>query len=162
MVLVVGAKGGVGTTRVAQELVKTSNALAVDLADGQLAAELGRTAWALGPEIYQVGARQRAQFIDGILQRNITLLWTPDCGAIEATWAFVQALDQRRLVVIDGGLEPPPGLDPLLSAVLIVTQDNDLARWHTAQLTARFPQAEVIVGTREAAREWAAKKFRGV
>ena len=161
MLLVVGAKGGVGTTRVALELTKASNALAVDLADGQLAAELGRTAWALGPEICQSGARQRAQFIDGILQRNITLLWTPEFGAIDATWVFVQALDQRRPVVIDGGLEPPANLDPLVSAVLIVTQDSDLARWHAAQLQVRFPQADVVMGTREAAREWAAKKLRG-
>ena len=161
MILVVGTKGGVGTTLVAQELIRATNALGVDLADGQLAARLGRTTWALGAEVYQVGARQRSTFIDDILRRSITLLWTPECGDIAATWAFVQALDQRRPVVMDGGLEPPANLDPLLSAVVIVTQDNDVARWHTTRLQARFPQAAVVLGTREAAREWAAEKSRG-
>ena len=162
MMLVVGAKGGVGTTRVALELARQSAAIALDLADGQLAAQLGRPSWMLGAELYQVGSSQRAQFIETILKRRITLVWTPVCGAPDATWTFVQAIDQRQPVVIDGGLEPPANLDPLLTVVLIVTQDNAMARWHEAQLRARFPRAHVIAGTREAAREWAAQNMTGV
>ena len=162
MMLVVGSKGGVGATQVALELARQSAAIGLDLADGQLAAQLSRASWVLGAELYQVGARQRAQFIETILKRRITLLWTPVCGALDATWAFVQAIDRRQPVVIDGGLEPPANLDPLVSAVLIVTQDNAIARWHEARLRVRFPRSEVIAGTREAAREWAARNLTGV
>ena len=162
MLLVVGVKGGVGTTQVALELARQTTAIALDLANGQLAAQLGRASWVLGAEIYQVGTRQRAQFIEAILKRRITLLWRPECGALDATWVFVQALDQRQPVVIAGGLEPPAGLDPVVGSVLIVTQYTAIARWHEARLRARFPQAQSIAGTREAAREWAAKNITGV
>ena len=74
----------------------------------------------------------------------------------------MQALDQRSAIVIDGGLEPPAGLEARVGQVLIVTQDNAVARWHEAQLRTRFPQAQCLTGTREAAREWAAKNITGV
>ena len=163
--LVVGAKGGVGTTALARELVRTGQTLAVDLADGELAAQLERPTWLLNYDLYNapVNGIWRSQLIEAALKRSITLMWRPDCGDSEVQWSFVCDLANRRTLVLDGGITPPVGIDPLASQVVIVSQDNAVARWHETRLRVRYPEAQVVdIGTRQAAREWAAKQFQGV
>jgi hypothetical protein len=165
--LIVGAKGGVGTTLVAQELIKVGKTLVVDAADGTLAARLGRPTWNLTYEITTATGEWRATLIEQALKKRVTLLWTPANGMAEAPWEFVRDLARRTTLVIDGGVQPPIGIDALtISAtaqIVIVTQpDNSVAQWHVVQLQQRYPQASVITGTRQAARELADQLFKGV
>lgn len=166
--LIVGAKGGVGTTLVAQELIRSGKTLAVDAADGMLAARLGRPTWNLTYEITAATGEWRATLIEQALKKRVTLLWMPANGAVEAACEFVRDLARRGPVVIDGGLEPPGTVDALVAApaatqVVIVTQpDNSLAQWHVAHLQQRYPAALVSAGTRQAARELANQLFKGV
>ncbi len=163
--LVVGTKGGVGTTALARELVHTGQTLAVDLADGELATLLERPTWLLNYDLYNapMNGVWRNQLIEAALKRSITLMWRPDYGDSEVQWSFVRDLANRRTVVLDGGITPPAGIDPLANRVVIVSQNNVVARWHEAQLRARYPKAQVVdIGTRQAAREIAAQLFQGV
>jgi hypothetical protein len=163
--LVVGAKGGVGTTTLAREMVRSGQVLAVDLADGELATQLDRPTWLLSRDLYNapVGGVWRNQLIEAALKRSITLLWRPDCGDTDVQWTFLRDLANRRPLVIDGGLIPPAGIDMLVNQVVIVSQDNAVARWHEARLRARYPEAQVKeIGTRQAAREVAAQLIQGV
>ena len=158
--LVVGAKGGVGTTTLAREMVRSAQALAVDLADGELAGRLERRTWALSRAL-DSGGTWRSQLIEVALKSSVTLLWRPEYGDSEILWSFVRDLANRRTVVIDGGLTPPAAIDGLAGQVMIVSQDNAVAHWHEEQLRARYPEAQVvIVGTRQAAREVAATYFK--
>ena len=164
--LIVGAKGGVGTTTVAQELIRAGKALAVDTADGSLAACLERATWPLSRDLYTATGTWRAALIEKALQKRITLLWTAEQAAstaADAPWEFVRDLARRGPVVIDGGIEPPTAVDTLITQVVIVTQpDNSLARWHVAQLQQRYPAALVSAGSRQAARDLAGQLFKGV
>jgi hypothetical protein len=163
--LVVGTKGGVGTTTLARELVQSGQTLAVDLADGELAAQLERPTWMLNYDLYNapVNGIWRSQLIEAALKRSITLLWQPECGDSEVQWSFVRDLANRRTVVLDGGITPPAGIDWLAKQVVIVSQNNAVARWHEARLRVRYPEAQVVdIGTRQAAREVAAQLFQGV
>ena len=166
VILIVGAKGGVGTTTVAHELTRVGKTLAVDAADGVLAARLGRATWNLTHEIYAATGAWRAALIEKALQKRITLLWTVEqvvSADATAPWEFVRDLARRGPVVIDGGLEPPAEVDALAMQVVIVTQpDNPLAQWHVAQLQQRYPAARVITGTRQGAAELAGQLFSGV
>ena len=45
---------------------------------------------------------------------------------------------------------------------VIVSADNEVARWHEQRLLGRYPRASVIQGTREAARALAAQLFKSV
>ena len=157
--LVIGAKGGVGTTTVALELARRGSAVAVDLADGQFAARLERATWSLATLGFGTASQQR-EAVELIVKRGPALMWTPECHlAIEAVQAGLRAIGVRRPVVMDGGLEPQPGLAALADAVVIITADSDLARWHEQHLRQRYPQAQSSLGTREAARELAAQLF---
>ena len=166
VLLVVGAKGGVGTTTVAQEVIRTGKALAVDTAGGSLAASLERATWHLTRDLYAATGMWRATLIEKVLQKRITLLWTAEHAASAdagAPWELVRDLARRGPVVIDGGIEPPAALDSLITQVVIVTQaDNSLAQWHVARLQQRFPAALVSTGTRQAARELAGQLIKGV
>jgi len=162
-VLIVGAKGGVGTTLVAQELIKAGKTLVVDAADGTLAARLGRPTWNLTYEITTATGEWRATLIEQALKKRVTLLWTPANGAAEAQWEFVRDLARRTTLVIDGGVQPPIGIDALTTHVVIVTRpDNSVAQWHVVQLQQRYPAALVSAGTRQAASELAGQLFKGV
>ena len=158
--LVIGAKGGVGTTRVARELVKASDAIALDLADGQLAARLERITWPLAWLAF-VTPMQRRSMIETIVQRRYSLAWSPECGLKPAqAWAAVHEVAVRRPVIIDGGIEPPDEAAQQADAIIIVSADTDVARWHTRRLSAQYPQATVTIGTKDAARALAAQLFQ--
>ena len=96
VILVVGAKGGVGTTTVAHELTRVGKTLAVDAADGALAARLGRATWNLTHEIYAATGAWRAKLIEQALKKRVTLLFTVENlvtgsglqrrGSLCATW----------------------------------------------------------------------------
>ncbi len=159
MILVIGAKGGVGTTTFAAELVCIADAIGLDLSDGQMAGRLDRATWALSPVAYATAAARR-ELIDTVVRRRIALLWTPDCAlSNEDIWGAVRDIDNRVPVIADGGIEPPPGAQAAARAVVIVTADNDIARWHTRRLQARFPGAIVVEGTKEAAGDLADRLF---
>ena len=158
--LVIGAKGGVGTTRVAHTLVKAGDAIALDLADGQLAARLERTTWPLAWLAF-VTPTQRRSMIETIVQRRFSLAWSPECGLKPAqAWAAVREVAVRRPVIIDGGIEPPDEAAQQADAIIIVSADTDVARWHTRRLSAQYPQATVTLGTKDAARALAAQLFQ--
>ena len=160
MILVVGAKGGVGTTQVAYELARASKAVALDLADGQLAARLERTTWSLGRFVF-ITAAQRREMVEAIVERRCTLLWAVECNLrLESTWTTVRDIASRKPVVIDGGIAPPEEAGQWSEQVVIVSTDNVVARWHEQQLRARYPHAVVVDGTKEAARALAARLFK--
>jgi hypothetical protein len=167
VILIVGAKGGVGTTTVAHELTRVGKALAVDAADGVLAAQLGRATWNLTHEIYAATGAWRAKLIEQALKKRVTLLFSVEnlvtgSGAA-APWEFVRDMARRVPVIIDSGIEPPAEVDALVTQAVIVTQpDNPLAQWHVAQLQQRYPGVRVIAGTRQAAAELAGQLFLGV
>jgi len=157
--LVIGAQGGVGTTRVARELVKAGDAIALDLADGQLAARLERTTWPLA-WLTLVAPVQRRSMIETIVQRRFSLAWSPECGLNPAAvWAAVREVDVRWPVIIDGGIAPPDEAAQQADAIIIVSAETDVARWHTRRLSAQYPQATVTLGTKDAARALAAQMF---
>jgi hypothetical protein len=163
--LIVGAKGGVGVTRLAREMVRLGQTLAVDLADGELATQLEQATWLLNHNLYRApaGSARRSQLIEAVLKRSITLIRCPDCGDSEKQWSFVRDLANRRPLVMDGGITPPASVDPLVNQAVIVSQDNAVARWHEVQLRLRYPEAQVVeIGTRQVAREIAAQLFQGV
>jgi len=158
--LVIGAKGGVGATRVARTLVKAGDAIALDLADGQLAARLERTTWPLAWLAF-VTPTQRRTMIETIVQRCLSLVWSPECSLnpVQA-WAAVREVDVRRPVVIDGGITPPTEAAQQADTIIIVSAETDLARWHTRRMSAQYPQATVTLGTKDAARALAAQMFQ--
>jgi hypothetical protein len=147
MILVMGAKGGVGTTRTALELIRTGNAIAVDLADGRLAAQLERATLHLATLGYASAFEQRLM-VDEIIRKGTPLIWTETSPLVSAKiWPALSAIALRRPVVIDGGLEPPIDLKPWLQQVIIVSAATDLARQHEQHLVQIFPHAIVIDGT---------------
>ncbi|HKZ86631.1 MAG TPA: hypothetical protein VJ793_23615 [Anaerolineae bacterium] len=159
MILVIGAKGGVGTTSVAAALARAGDAIGADLADGGLAGRLERPTWALSQLAFALPAALHER-VDDIVRRRATLLWTPDCAlSTEKTVSVLRDIDNRCPIITDGGIELPPGVEQLAEAVVIVTADDDIARWHERRLLARFPGAIVIEGTREAAADLADRLF---
>jgi hypothetical protein len=159
MILVIGAKGGVGATTFATELTRITEGIGLDLADGQLAARLERPTWALSQLAFALPAALRER-VDDIVRRRATLLWTPDCAlSTEKTLSALRDIDNRCPIVADGGIEPPQGSEQLAEAVVIVSTEDDIAGWHERRLLARFPGATVVAGTREAAADLADRLF---
>ncbi len=159
MIYVIGTKGGVGTTTVAVELARAGSAVAVDLADGQFAARVERTTWPLAALAFVVATTRRAR-IEEIVQRRHTLLWSAECAlAPDNTWSIIYDIAHRRPVVIDGGLAPVAAVVRQAEQYVIVTADNDVARWHERQLLQQMPRALVVFGLKEAARVLAAQLF---
>ena len=162
MILVIGAKGGVGTTLVAHELVRESQAIGLDRSDGQLVARLERTTWPLGWLTYAAPA-QRRKMVETIIQRRFSLMWSVECNVtLESTWAIVRDIAIRRPIVIDGGITSMDDAAQWSEHIVIVSADNEVARWHERRLLGRYPRASVIQGTREAARALAAQLFKSV
>jgi hypothetical protein len=128
LVLVVGAKGGLGTTSLAKHLVQAmEGAVGLDLADGQLAAQLERKTWSLAGLAFATGT-QRQSAVDRIIKQRITLLWTPECGlAQNDVWSIVRAVADRTLVVADGGIEPLLEAADLADATVTVGADDPVA-----------------------------------
>ncbi len=165
IIMIVGAKGGVGTTMVAQILIRSGKTLGVDAADGALAAKLERATWKLTHEIYTTTGSWRAALIEQVLKRRVTLLWSAEnraaVGHEAAPWEFVRDVARRATIVIDAGVEPPSEMDALATQAVIVTQsDNPLAQWHQEHLQQRYPGARVITGNRQAAHELAGQLFQ--
>lgn len=145
MILVIGAKGGVGTTTVAAILVRALHGVGLDAADGTLAARLDRPAVSLA----QVALLPRGPLqdtVDRVVQKRLTLLWTPECSLLSGpVLEFVQAVDQRIEVVADGGIEPPPELANRPARVLVVSvPGNPVAQYHEKRLLAWLPGARVL------------------
>lgn len=162
MILVIGAKGGVGTTSVAYELVRASQAIGLDRSDGQLLARLERTTWPLAWLTYAAPA-QRRKMVETIIQRRFSLMWSVECNVIsDSAWAVVRDIANRRPVVIDGGIALLDDAAQWSEHIVIVSEDNEVARWHERRLLGRYPRASVIEGTREAARTLAAQLFKSV
>lgn len=160
LILVVGAKGGLGTTSLAVELSKAGRGIALDLTqDRQLATRLERVTWPLSRPTF-AGEGQRREALDTCLRRRVTLLWTPECALrSDDAWAFVSALADRTAVVADGGIEPPAEVDALAALTLVVTGDSPVAGWHTRRLKERYPNAVVTAGDEESIRNLAARIF---
>lgn len=165
LTLVVGAKGGLGTTSLTLHLVRAARGVGLDLADGQLAARLDRAAWSLARPAF-VTAAQRREAIEHVVKRRVTLLWTTECHLVEdEVWGFVRAVADRTAVVADGGIQPPEEVAGLADAVIVVSGDTDVAQYHERRLRERFPEAVVVMlpptrrELRGAARELAQQVF---
>jgi len=170
LVLVMGAKGGVGTTSVALHLARAAQGIGLDLTtDGQLAARLERPTWTLVDVALRSAQQQR--MVDQAVKRAVSLLWTPVCALSnisDEAWDFVRAVADRVLVVADGGIEPVGEVGCLADVAIIVSAaGSDVAQFHTQRLGRQFPNARVLeldlsqsrTETRDAARELAAELF---
>ncbi len=153
LILVIGAKGGVGATALAKELALGGNGVGLDLADGQLAAQLERTAWTLTRVVFSPPG-QRRQALDDVVRRLITLLWMPECSlVIEDAVGFVRAVTDRVDVVADGGIEPLEEIAALADVVIVVSEDNPVAQHHERRWKDRFPDALVTQYDKEMVQE---------
>ncbi|MCP4542647.1 MAG: hypothetical protein GY832_36455 [Chloroflexi bacterium] len=165
LILVVGAKGGVGTTSLALHLTRELKAIGLDAADGQLAAHLERKTWTLAGLAFSAG-NQRQNAIDRIVKQRISLLWTPECDlAGDSVWDIVQAIADRTTIIADGGITPLPQIAERANAILIASAwGNPVSAYHERKLKQQFPGASVVslnlaqsrTVTRDTARELAA------
>ncbi len=165
LILIIGAKGGLGTTSLARHLAQVGNGVGLDLYDGQLAALLERKTWSLAGTA-RTTRQERQRAIDQIANRRITLLWTPECNlAPDDVWHTVQDVANRAVVVADCGIEPLEAVVDLADVVIIVSKDNPVAQHHEGRLQGRFPDAVIVTldlaqsrhESRDAARELAAQ-----
>ncbi|MCP3957015.1 MAG: hypothetical protein GY719_04100 [bacterium] len=160
LILLIGAKGGVGTTSLARCLARDGRGVGLDLSDGQLAARLERRTWSLAGLLFDGNARGA---VDQIVKRRISLLWSPECKLDpDAVRGMVRAVADRSLVVADGGIEPVEEVAELADVVIVVTAkgaDEDeasrtnslVAQYHVHRLKRRFPEAVVTPYSREVA-----------
>lgn len=155
LILVVGAKGGVGATSMALDLVRGGNAVGLDMAgDRQLAARLGRRTWTLARIVFAMpGQRRRA--IDTVVDNRPVLLWTQECALKPDTTAeFVRAVADRDDVVVDGGMRPRREIAEIADWVIVVTDDDDtVARYHAQKLKKRYSGSLVVAYNRETVQE---------
>lgn len=155
LILVVGAKGGIGTTSMALDLVRGLDAVGLDMAgDRELAAQLGRRAWTLARIVFAMpGQRRRA--IDTVVDNRPVLLWTQECALKPSTTAeFIQAVADRDDVVVDGGIRPRQEIAEIADQVIIVTDDDDpVARYHAQKLKKRYSGSLVVSYDRETVQE---------
>jgi len=145
MILVIGAKGGVGTTTVAAALVRALRGIGLDAADGQLAARLERPALLLSEAAME---RRTQDLVDRIVRKRLSLVWTPECAFLsDPVLQLLRAVDERVDMIADGGIEPPPELNALCGQIIIVSDsENPVARYHEQRLVQKFPGARVIHG----------------
>jgi len=165
LILVVGAKGGLGATTLVQHLCRQANAVPLDAADGTLALQMA------GPGapvldligIVQWTADQRGHAVEYAVETRQPLLWSAACTVWRApVMAFVWDAAALSHVIADGGTTPPPALVDLASLVLIVSADNPLAQWHERRLKQQWPQAHAVVGDLKAAAQVIAEETLGV
>lgn len=173
LIYVIGVKGGVGTTSLAQHLARSLNGVGLDLADGQLAARLGRSALRLSRIAFARTARRR-RAVDSVVGRRHTMLWSPECRLKpDETLDFIQAVADRTDVVADAGIEQPASsmtngapmdwgtqADVVIVVTGVETDDDGnvtgktpVVKYHERALTQRFPGAMVTPYSREAAQE---------
>jgi len=165
LILIVGAKGGLGTTTLAQHLSRYTGAVPLDAADGKFAVE------ASGPgtpvldlsRVPEWTVTRRSQMAEQVAHTRQPLLWTPACTVWRApVMAFVWDVAALAPVVADGGLTPPPALADLAALTLIVSADDALAQWHEQRLKQQWPQARAVVGDLKAAAQALAEYAVGV
>jgi len=165
LILVVGAKGGLGATTLVQHLCRQANAVPLDAADGTLALQMA------GPSapvldligIVQWTADQRGHAVEQAVETRQPLLWSAACTVWRApVMAFVWDAAALGHVVADGGTIPPPALVDLASLVLIVSADNPVAQWHERRLKQQWPQAHAVVGDLKAVAQAIAEETLGV
>jgi hypothetical protein len=165
LILVVGAKGGIGTTTLAQHLCWQANAVPLDAADGALACQMAIP----GTPVLDLGftaqwtASRRGRVVEQAVEMRQPLLWTPACTVWRApVMAFVWDAAALGHVIADGGITPPPALVDIASLVLIVSADTPVAQWHERRLKQQWPQAHAVVGDLKAAAQVIAEETLGV
>jgi len=165
LILVVGAKGGIGTTTLAQHLCWQANAVPLDAADGALAFQMA------GPgapvldliRIVHWTADQRGRAVEQAVDTRQPLLWTPACTVWRApVMAFVWDAAALGHVIADGGITPPPALVDVASLLLIVSADTPVAQWHERRLKQQWPKAHAVLGDIKAAAQAIAEETLGV
>ena len=165
LILVVGAKGGLGATTLAQNLCRQANAVPLDAADGALACQMA------GPgapvfdliRIVQWTVDQRGHAVECAVETRQPLLWSAACNVWRApVMAFVWDAAALGHVVADGGINPPPALVDIASLVLIVSADTPLAQWHERRLKQQWPQAHAVVGDLKAVAQVIAEETLGI
>ncbi len=165
LILVVGAKGGLGTTTLAQHLCRQANAVPLDAADGTLALQMAGP----GAPVLDLGftaqwtASRRGRAVEQAVETRQPLLWMPVCTVWrEPVMAFVWDAAALGHVVTDGGITPPPALVDIASLLLIVSADTPLAQWHERRLKQQWSQAHAVVGDLKAAAQAIAEETLGV
>jgi len=144
LILLVGAKGGVGTTGLALQLVRQTRGVGLDLYDGRLAARLDRETWGLS-DLARLSRLRRERGLDQAVKRRVALLWTPACEALaDDVWPTVRGLVARTTVIADGGLDPPRHASELADRIVIVSSEDAIAQWHATRLARRHPGAMVV------------------
>ena len=165
LILVVGAKGGIGTTTLAQHLCWQANAVPLDAADGALACQMA------GPgapvldliRIVHWTADQRGQAVEQAVETRQPLLWSAACTVWRApVMAFVWDAAALGHVIADGGITPPPALVDVASLLLIVSADTPVAQWHERRLKQQWPKAHAVLGDIKAAAQAIAEETLGV
>ena len=164
LILVIGAKGGVGTTSLAWHLTRELKGVGLDAADGQLAAFLDRKTWTLAGLVFS--GNQHQNVVDRIMRQRISLLWSPECDlAGDKVWDIVQAIADRSTIIADGGIAPLPQIAERANAILIIgAWGNPVSVYHERKLKQQFPSASVVTldlarsrtVTKDTARELAA------
>ncbi len=163
LLLIVGAKGGVGATTLAYHISQyLERAVRIDAADGALAARLGGRVLDLS-QVGQWPPGEHVQQAERAAQQGQTYLYTRACHAfpVQVT-AYLQMLKVLGVVVVDGGLAPPEGLAELADVVLVVSRDQDpVAAWHEQRLKAHWPNARIVVGDLKAAAQGLGAQYFG-
>ncbi|HOU12805.1 MAG TPA: hypothetical protein PKZ84_06785 [Anaerolineae bacterium] len=165
LILVVGAKGGIGTTTLAQYLCRQASAVPLDAADGTLALDMtgpGAPVLDLGLTAQWTVSR-RGYAVEQAVETRQPLLWTPACAVWRTpVMAFVWNATLLGNIIADGGTTPPPALVDAASLVLIVSADNPVAQWHERRLKQQWPQAHAVLGDLKAAAQVIAEETLGV
>lgn len=155
LVLVVGAKGGVGATTLAYELRQFAGiAVALDAGDGQFAAlSAGMQRPADLSTVAQLTVTARTREAEAAARRGQVYVWSLACAAFPGPLsAYTNQLKALGPVIVDGGLAPPEAVAVLADRIFIVSRDQDpVAAWHEQRLKQRWPQAQVVVGDLRAA-----------
>ncbi len=165
LILVVGAKGGLGATTLAQYLCRQANAVPLDAADGTLALQMaGPGAPVLDlSRIVHWTAAQRGCAVEQAVESHQPLLWSAACTVWQApVMAFVWDAAALGHVIADGGTTPPSALVDIAGLILIVSADTPVAQWHERRLKQQWPQAHAVVGDLKAAAQVIGEETLGV
>ncbi len=170
LILAVGAKGGVGTTRFVEVLLRSARLVGLDAADGTLAARLG---WATYPldAVVGWGERRLIQEAQRLVRRRPVLLWNAVCDTFPQPLRLVEMVARLGTVVVDGGIEPPDALWKAAGHGFIVSLDDPAALYHETYLKAQWSKAHggakavAVVGNveeaaRALARDWFGAEVR--
>ena len=167
LILVVGAKGGTGTTTFVKTLVSSARLIGLDAADGALAGWLERPRYAL-KDVVGWGEQRLAERARRLARQRPVLLWDVVCDVFPQPPMLLQMVARLGTVVIDGGIEPSPVLWKLADRALIISLDDPAALYHEDCLKRRWREvhggskATAVVGNVEDAARALARKWFGV